>query len=322
MGIEQRGKIALSPEITGRRGRLVLLGLHVAGPVLRYGLENIMNGTNIDYEPGFMNEYVQGIKDGYLPILVGNHQSHVDGIFISQPVRILTGVANEKLPEHQKINGVVLVLASSLSTGHQGAMMKGFFDELTPSIERRNLTPLLHTRRQDGQRYNMSTNWVNQYKDLIDAINAGYAIAVFPEGTTTAGKTTHSIILPDGTVKTIKNPDGKRNGMQKFMDGSVKMLISAANKAGKKAMIIPVVMTGGPSVHNPDTKLPTAKAFEAGLNFGNNELVHIRVLNPLKADEGELEKCYRERDWEGLNTVVANKIAQHLSKLEQGVYAT
>lgn len=302
MGIEQRRGIALSGEVTGFKGKTILLGERMMGPFLRYGLENILSATNVDYQEGFENEYINCIRDGYLPILVGSHQSHVDGISISLPVRTLTGVANQVLANDQKLKGFALVLASSLYSGHQGAMMKGFFDEVSPVIERRSLTPLLHTRPQDNQRYDMKTDRFTQYKDLIETIKEGYAIAVFPEGTTTAGK---------------KNKDGKPNGMQDFMPGSVRMLISAAEAAGKKSMVIPVSITGGPSVHNPDTKLPTVKSLKAGFVIGSPDLIHIHVSNPMKSDEGELEKLYRERNWNGLNMVVASEIEKHLPEKER-----
>nr|MBI5455441.1 1-acyl-sn-glycerol-3-phosphate acyltransferase [Candidatus Levybacteria bacterium] len=302
MGIEQRKDIELSSEITGFKGRAVLLGEHMMGPLLRYGLENIMVGADVNYEEGFANGYINGIREGYLPILVGSHQSHVDGVSISLPARTLTDVANKHLPDDQKLKGFKLVLASSLSSGHQGAMMKGFFEEVSPIMERRRLTPLLHTRPQDNQRYHMRTDRFSQYKDLIDAIKNGYAIAVFPEGTTTAGK---------------KNKDGKPNGMQDFMPGSVRMLISAAKDAGKKTMIIPVSITGGPSVHNPDTKLPTFKALKAGFISANPNLLHLYLSNPMKSDEGELERLYHARDWDGLNTVVVDEIEKHLPERER-----
>lgn len=302
MGIEQRNGIELSGEITDFKGKVVLLGEHMIGPFLRYGLENIMGGTNVDYQEGFENEYINGIKDGYLPILVGNHQSHVDGVSISLPARTLTDVANEILPNDQKLKGFALVIASSLYSGHQGAMMKGFFDEVSPVIERRKLIPLLHTRPQDKQRYNMKTERLSQFKDLIDTINDGYAVAVLPEGTTTAGK---------------KNKDGKPNGMQEFMPSSVRMLISAAKEANKRTMIIPISITGGPDIHNPDTKLPTFKALRAGFNLGDPRLVQIYVSNPMRSDEGELERLYCARDWSGLNTIVANEIEKHLPEGEK-----
>lgn len=296
----------LSSQVTGLRGGAMLFEVHALGPFMRYGLENILAGADVTYENNFANDYIEGIKEGYLPIVVGNHQSHVDGISLALPVRILTNVANEKLPQDQKLKGFALVLASSLYSGHQGAMMKGFFDETYPLVEKRKLVPILHTRPQDKQRYNMKTERLGQFKDLIDTINEGYAVAVFPEGTTTAGK---------------KNKEGKPNGMQKFMPSSVRMLIAAAKEANKKAMIIPVSITGGPNIHNPDTKLPTLKALKAGFNLGDSNLIHIYVSNPIKADKGELEKLYRERNWDGLNNAVARTIAKHLPERERGFYS-
>lgn len=317
MRIEQEKDIELSGEITGFKGKTVLLGERMIGPLLRYGLENILVGSDINYEEGFENKYINAIRKGYLPVLVGSHQSHVDGVSISLPSRTLTNIANEHLPDDQKLKGFKLVLASSLSSGHQGAMMKGFFEEVSPIIERRKLTPLLHTRPQDKQKYSMKRELIDQYKDLINTIKSGYAIAVFPEGTTTAGKTTHEKKLPDGTVIKIKNPNGEPNGMQDFMSGSIRMLVSATEDAGKKIMIIPVSITGGPSVHNPDTKLPTGKALITGLLKGGGNLVHIYVSNPIRPDEGELERLYRERNWNGLNTLVATPIEKHLPERER-----
>lgn len=322
MGIEQRQDIKLSSETTSPKGSLTLLGAQVIGPVLRYGLERVLsNGTEVEYEDGFENEYIEAIQDGYLPIIVGSHQSHSDGISVSLPARTLTGVANEKLPEDQRLKGFALVLASSLYSGHQGIIMKGFFDQVSPAIERRKLTPLLHTRHKDEQKYNMTTGFISQYKDLLDAIENGYAIAAFPEGTTTAGKTTHEEVLPDGTTKTVKNENGKQNGMQEFMPSSVRMLISAAKDAHRRALIIPVSITGGPTVHNPDTKLPTKKALGVGYGFGKDKLVHIYVSNPMKSDEGELGRLFQARNWNGLNQIVANRIAARLPEEERGRYA-
>lgn len=302
MSIEHRKNIELSGEITNFKGKATLFGEQLVGPFLRYGLENILTGTYVNYEEGFANEYISDIKEGYLPILVSSHQSHVDGVSLSLPAKTLTDIANEHLPKDDKLKGFALVLASSLYSGHQGAMMKGFFDEISPIIERRKLTPLLHTRPQDNQKYQMKTDRFSQYKDLIDAVKNGYALAVFPEGTTTAGK---------------RNSDGQPNGMQDFMPSSIRMLISAAKEAGRKTMIIPVSITGGPTVHNPDTKLPTIKALKSGFGFSNPELLHIFLSNPMRSDQGELAKLYQARDWDSLNTVVADKIANHLPENER-----
>ena len=307
MGIEQKRDVEFSSQVTDFRGRAILFGLHALGPLMRYGLENILVGTDTIYEDNFADEYIEAIKEGYLPIVVGNHQSHVDGIESSLPIEILTNVANEKLPEGQKLKGFALVIASTVYSGHQGAMMKGFFDETFPLAEKRQLFPLPHTRPQDQQRYDIKTKRLSQlFKDLIYTMNEGYAVAVLAEGTTTAGK---------------KNKERKPNGMQEFMPSSVRMLISAAKEANKRIMIIPISITGGPDIHNPDTKLPTLKALRAGFNLGDTNLVHIYVSNPMKADEGDLEKLYHERNWDGLNNAVAREIAAHLPEKERGFYS-
>lgn len=305
MSVEQAKNIEFSNQVTNLSGKAVLAGEHLAGPFLRYGLENILTNTNVDYEYGFENDYIQNIREGYLPILVGNHQSHIDGITISLVSRTLTGVANEQLPSDKKIKGFALVLASSLYSGHQGAMMKGFFDETSPIIEKRGLFPVLHTRPKDRTEYKMRAESVGQFKELVDMVRDSFALVAFPEGTTTAGKT---------------NTDGQPNGMQDFLPSSVRMLIGAALEGDRKAMIIPVSLSGGPKIYSPDTKLPTVSAIRAGFNLGESGLLRVYVSKPMLSDQGDLGKLYKNRDWERLNTLVALKIADHLPINEKGKY--
>lgn len=243
----------------------------ISGPA-RYWAENILAGTSVEYHPDFGDKYIRAIQEGYLPVPVATHQSHFDGVTLSLVTQDLTLAANSVLDKDHKLKGFMLPLANSLATGNQGTGMRLMYASMRPIIERKNLTPVLLTRRKDVYKYNMKSNLREYMEALAQGMTDGYSIAIFPEGSVEAGR---------------KAPDGAIKGMQPFSEGAIRSVLITAKIANKKVIFIPVGISGGYEVHNPNTKLPTKKALTAGFGLGNMNLVSIKVGLPIKQEDLE-----------------------------------
>lgn len=241
----------------------------ISAPV-RYWAENILAGTLVEYDQDFGDKYIHAVSKGYLPVIVANHQSHFDGVSVSLVTRDLTLTANTALPRNEHLKGFMLPLANSLATGNQGTPMRLMYESMRPVMERHKLTPVLLTRRKDVAKYNMKSNLKEYLESLAQGIENGYSVAIFPEGSVEAGR---------------KAKDGQIKGMQPFSRGSIRSILVTARMAGKKVAFIPVGISGGHEVHNPNTKLPTKKAFAVGFGFRNMNLIQIKVGLPIKQEE-------------------------------------
>jgi 1-acyl-sn-glycerol-3-phosphate acyltransferase len=284
--------------VSATKDRLIFLGITAASPIITLGSERINKNTPVNYEEGFWQEFIPALNEGYVPLVLANHESHFDGTTISK-------VAGE-LTHEGWLMGFMMPLAASLDNGDQGGKMKALYRSQYPLLRRNSTVPLNITREKDKESYNEKANLIRVIRDLVEYINEGYGIVQFPEGETTGGKIGKS---------------GIRNGMIPFKKDAIRSLLLAVEKAGRMPLIIPVSIDGGFRVLNPDRKLPTRNAIRVGMGRSNPPLVNVTVGFPIKADEGEIAKLIKNKNWVGVNEHVGRRIAGHLPQLQRGVYA-
>lgn len=289
------------------RERVVFYAIRAVTPVLREGQENIARDTNVEFDEGFWESYIELRKQGYHPINVSNHTAHQDADSMSLVVKQQMS-AEKFLPKKSRIKGFQLPLAMSLANGDQGAAMQAVYLADKPLIIRRGLVPLLLTRDKDVENFNAEKNLIAYYRQLREAINENWGIAVLPEGTTTGGK---------------RNKNGDLNGMQVFPRDSLRSIISATNKEHKKPMIIPVGIDGGYRIFNPDSQLPTRRALRVGLHLNrrnSRSIVNVSVGLPMKADEDILGDLVESKHWQAINELIGNEIASRIPMYQGGKY--
>lgn len=269
--------------------------------------ESIATAIDVDYEPGFANQYVNAIKNNYFPVLVGNHDSQSNAIAIAKLAYIFTGVANDFLPQEKKLKGFLLPLAKSLDTGRQGLWPKIYYEATKPVLEKYNLKPVLTTTNNDYNNRGMDKNSNDFLKAMAQGIGDGYAaIAIFPEGTVEGGR---------------KTQDRKRKGMQPFIDISLETCLMLAKRYKRQqSLIIPVGLEAGYEVHDPQTKRPHKEAVLAGFGIGNLKIAKIHVGLPIKSDGPEIEELIINKTWDEVNNVIGKAVAQLIPEEMRGIY--
>lgn len=299
--IEQHQDIPYSPKLTDAKGRLVTGIMNVLNPtIIRPGVENILVKTDIEYAPGFGDQYIRAIQDGYeTPVLIPYHKAIIDALFIRDVVRDLKNVANDNLPPERQIKAWALILAASLHYGQQGPMRTSIYHGLSKSFEKGDIRPFLIVRPQDKDRYKdeLKDHYdpIQEGLDLITAVGNGHGIIVHPEGTTVG------------------------EAMNRFMPGSIYRTIQTVEAAGKKALVIPVSKTGSKRIERRN-KLPTFTAIASGLNAYNRHITGVYVHEPMRFDQGELGELYRAGRKTGINELIGGIIASRLTKGEGGEY--
>lgn len=277
------------------------------GGMIERWSETIGIATEIDYRPGFTDQYVDAIKNNYFPVVIGNHDSQANAIALAKLAFILTGAANEVLPEDKRLEGFLLPLAKSLDAGKQGKWAKLAYDGTKPVLEKYHLIPVLTATKNDVNQRGINRNTSEFMHDMKRGIEEGYAIAVLPEGTVEGGR---------------KGPDGKRLGMQPFVDISLETCIILARRYKKQpTLFIPVGLEGGTQIHDPQTKLPHMNALLAGLGFGDARIAKIHVGLPIKSDGRELHELVKYHNWQDVNNFVGRAVADLIPEEMRGVYA-
>lgn len=306
--IEQNNLIDYSERVTSTTGRTRLfLQNHLFGPIERHSLRNILVGTNDEYAENFGDDYLRAIEDGYSPILIGNHRSHVDGVLLSKVAKVLTMAANDKLPEGRKMQGLALIMAASLHYGYQGVMLKGLLDDAYSIIDGNDTLPFYNVRPQDYRRYKMIPDYAQERTDLVNAISNGWGVAILPEGQTKAGKT--------------KKETGQTYGMIPFMNGAIPAIMTATYEAGKIPLLIPVSIAGGSEIQSANTRLPSLAAFKAGIGMGDLHIADLFVSSPIRANLDLINEYFETKNHRMLNDTIGRIVASHLPEKDRGVYA-
>jgi len=270
--------------------------------------EKVIANTRVEFVPGFVREYQELIREGYLPIVVANHASHADGAAISKLTRFLTKRARLDIhPDENEFNGFNMPMAMSLLSGQQGWKLRRFLKYGQPALEENGVFPLPLVREKDAEKYGLKLDPRQYLKNLRSRIERGYSgIVLFPEGTTEGGKS-----------ESFGNLTGGLKGMQPFEDGSVSAHIRQLEKhSGKKAMIIPVGISGGAQVINSDIK---SVPFEAFKKANKPDFFHLNVGSIIRSDSDRYQALNSANE---INSFVGESIASLLPREMRGVYGS
>ena len=265
-------------------------------------------GAKLDFKEGFANAYLEAIKDGYFPVVIANHDSQSNAVSLIKLSYILTGSANEVLPQEKRIEGFLLPLAESLDSGRQGKFAKMAYDGAKPTLEKYGIIPVLTTTKNDENKREMKRKSEQFMKDMKNGVKEGYAIAVLAEGTVESGR---------------RGTDGKRKGMQEFVDIALETpYILAKRYKNQKTIFIPVGIENGTEIHDPTGKLPLPhfKAFRAGFGFGDAEIGILHIGLPIKSDGPEIGTFIDNYDWANVNNTVGKAVASLIPEEMRGVY--
>lgn len=239
----------------------------------------------------------QKIKENYLKnenyalVIVGNHQSHADIFGHMQLAKEMLKEVNDN-NQNFKLE-FDMIIALSLTTGHQDSRLKEYFDEVKEMCKECKIGFLPIVRPKDKEKYGLSTivNFA-LFKKAFNSYKDKTALIEFPEGTVKAGR--------------INLQTGQHFGVQKIGDSNITdYCVEKYLKKGINFNILPVATDGSYNIYPPDEykfHVPQKK-------------VKVTVGQLLGSDDFKnLKDNIRPSD------LVMLKIMPYLSKENQGDY--
>ncbi|MDP3733111.1 MAG: hypothetical protein Q8Q91_01080 [Candidatus Daviesbacteria bacterium] len=158
------------------------------------GVVNFLAGRAIDNlviinsTAAVEGRFQQLIAKGGVPFVYGNHQGHADALSIARVadhLRVLTLQSDSRY----SVEGLAVILAKSMASGHQGQELKKNYDLFVEACRQRGVVPVPVTRRKDEEQYNMARQSVGaEMKPLIRYLRNRYGMAFFPEGSVQGGR--------------------------------------------------------------------------------------------------------------------------------------
>lgn len=283
----------------------------IADKIIGHWTETHGLGTIIDYKDGqeaFANSYMEAIRQGYFPVIVGNHDSNSNAVSLIKLSYILAGSANDILPEERRIEGFMLPLAESMDSGRQGQFAKKAYDGTKPIIEKYGIVPILTPTKNDQTRRGMQRDPKRFMADMRNGVKQGYAIAILAEGTVEGGR---------------RGPDGKRKGMQEFIDIALETPFVLAKRYKRQPTVfIPVGIENGTEILDHARKIPLhLNGFIAGFGFADVSIGRLHVGIPIKSNGPEIGEMVDNHDWKGVNDYVGKEVASLIPEKLRGVYA-
>jgi hypothetical protein len=276
---------------------------------LKVGLpasERITRNTTVEYTEGFREEFTKAIVNNDLITLISNHDSLYNANSISLVAWALTQEAR-RIMGNDNFKGFILPVATSLTTGHQDYSTGRLFEAVESRLNKNFLFTTPHTRKKDQQQFNMQSNKRTYMENLIDAVNNGYGIAMFPEGTMEGGR---------------EDETGARKGMMEFEADALPVILKIATKKERNVAFIPIGTSGGVEIFDPTKKAASLKAWLAASYLWTPKLVKVRVGLPVSSEE--LRHLAEQRSEEGakrlINSSLGQKIAELLPDNQRGVF--
>ncbi len=265
-----------------------------------------------EFADGFEDTFREAMKNkDTIPILISSHQGHPDGVTAAVLSKKLTGLANEV--RDGKFPGFQLIIAASIRAGHQGLLLKEIAVQGEKDyLPRYHLRFLDLVRKKDVERYNMRPNTFPFIRGLINAIQAGHGLILFPEASVESGR----------RIKSGPNKN-RIKGMQRFNGVDFDLIIEAVRKNHKKALFIPVGSHGAFNIVDPDHKRPPLKTIAALAIPVSQRLMTVKVGQPINYADlvNDLQQQGQEVTSENIGNFLGHRVAELLPPHARGVYA-
>lgn len=267
----------------------------------------------IEEDPGFRDSFQDLVKAGQRSVLVGApHESHFNGIEQAFVAARLLVYKQEAAPSMDH-KGYVLLVASSVRSGHQSRFMQMIWGLMSRISLRKGLELVSYTRKKDRQ-YGLKPS-VREIKLYAEKVRAGADPATFPEASVQAGR--HPAGSGFHDIFGMQRPTNKA-----LLDNHQLVTTSEEGKKMGRAFFVPVAHHGGYNVYNPHRlHLPTGEAFARFLGLAAHPLVKITIGRPISEVEIETAVGLNWRDDPtGLNNYVMGRIAAKVPPQAQGQY--
>jgi 1-acyl-sn-glycerol-3-phosphate acyltransferase len=251
------------------------------------------------------------IREGYVPVLYANHQSHADKL-------ILSGIT-QSLVKHgvdDRVSDFLVPVAATIESGAQGVYIQKLLSLFDPLYSDRGYgADVVFITDNDRRLRGVSGSNSESVRQLMGAPRDGHGLVMFPEATLMGGR-----LGEDGTV----------NGMREVLPSTGGGLIGYPkfwlNRGLGEAVFIPIGISGSYRLYPPDEgRNEISPEVIAGiLGDGRIEaVVTISVGSPytysdLRGEaEGELDHKQRKH-----LDLMMGKVAELLPTTERGYYGT
>ena len=267
--------------------------------------------VHINRNPRFEAEYLNLKAKGGRAIIYSPHQSHSDGWAMAVTVEYLMELAREARVDFP---GVVLPIARSMLTGHQGLAVKYLTELSIPILKEKGVLNLPYTRKKDEFKYGLKKN-VAEVLGIGRAVRNGYDLSYFPEASVQGGRHKNFLGFVFGGeiygMGKVDDPDG-------FLD--FYGLMDKFGRVRGEIFFVPVIIEGGNRFFGADLTIPTMELVTSLFQKAQSP-IEVNIERPLTtlriADE---MSCAFGSDKERLNDFLMRKLTTKLSPPAQGIY--
>ncbi|MEK7070665.1 MAG: hypothetical protein AAB966_02560 [Patescibacteria group bacterium] len=209
-----------------------------------------------------------------IPVVYLSHQSHADALVVGRITDKLRRAS--RMNGQDNLRGLYLPMASSVVTGDQSPEVADLYRLFTPVLEEKGLYLKSVIREQDRKRYDHQGQSHQAMKELLEAPNQGFGIAIFPEGTVEGGRTTLDEV----------------NGLQPIQENT--LMHRFIRKYPDRVVLLPVAIDGGYKIVDPNTYRPTEEAMRQVLEGDSSQIQPIATAtigDLVSVSERNIEEC-------------------------------
>lgn len=249
------------------------------------------------------------IRDGHVPVLYANHQSHADKLVLSGVIQMLVQQGSDA-----HITGFLVPVAATIESGTQGDYVQQLLSLFEPLYRDRGFGPDIPIiTPNDRQTRGVEGSNTESVRKLMNAPRDKYGLVMFPEATLTGGR---------------RSGDGALHGMQEVTSVTGSGLLGypkfwLKRKLGE-AVYVPIGISGSYRLYPPDpgrSEIPDeviANIVEGGRS---EALVTVSVGSPFTytdlRDAVGGEPDHRQKNHLEL---MMGKVAELLPAAERGHY--
>lgn len=258
-----------------------------------------------------LDAFCEEIRNGAFPIVLFNHQSFVDPIFVAPFIRYIRGNTN--------IKRFRIPVAQTLLDGTQGKSAKFLFDLFNPTMRMNGIEMFGTIRAEDEELYGEEETKKNRKrnKEITGAMEKNHeGLIIMPEGSLQGGRKR-------------KDDPTRVYGIQEVKDTGINTIIAHRISHVLPTVIMSIAIEGSFRVADPDTKKAAEGAWIDFLRTNRKIKAHLTTTPPL-TNRKILENIgvpnpkeagmYLLRNPNVFFSITLGEIAKHLPEDQQGVW--
>lgn len=223
-------------------------------------------------EPGFEQDTIHYLKQGYWPVGIFSHFVLADGIALTIAANRLTSLSQKVEDPSKYLTDCYALHQGTMEDGSQGANVQTFTLGLEQAIQRIGMIYLPTITREHVERYGLNP-------EKVARINADSTEKM----KTAPDENKGFLLLPAANMEAARlNGEGKRKGMQQ---SNLNWIFQMANYTikGVKILFVPGVITDSFNISDPDKRDFTDEAYQALARNLAVDLLPLGLGRPLQA---------------------------------------